>query len=132
MTLKAQLTISLPSNDIEIGLFYSSSLDLDSESMNTFAKLAFKSAQDRKKPLLNLRIHSFGCPTCPVSVKQHSCLSDGKYCAFFQKVGDFLQTQLMPEDVAVETKYDIHGGDIVTEFSGRELMLSSLREKCSH
>lgn len=38
----------------------------------------------------------------------------------------------MPEDFNVETKYDIHGGDIVTEFSGRELMLSSLREKCSH
>ena len=132
MTLKAQLTISLPSNDIEVGLFYSSSLDLDSESMNTFAKLAFKSAQDRKRPLLNLRIHSFGCPTCPEGVRQHSCLSDGRYCAFFPKVGDFLQTQLMPEDFAVETKYDIHGGDIVTDFSGRDLMLSSLREKCSH
>ena len=132
MTLKAQLTISLPSNDIEVGLFYSSSLDLDSESMAAFAKLAFKSAQDREKPLLNLRIHSFGCPTCPVGVRQHSCLSDGKYCAFFPKVGDFLQTQLMPEDFAVETEHDIHGGDIVTDFSGRELMLSSLREKCSH
>lgn len=47
VTIKAQLTISQPTNDIEIGLFYSSSLDLDSASMNTFAKLAFKSAQDR-------------------------------------------------------------------------------------
>ena len=44
VTLKAQLTISTASNDIEIGIFYSSSLDLDSESMNAFAKLAFKSA----------------------------------------------------------------------------------------
>ena len=63
--VKAQLTMSLPSNDIEVGIFYSSSLDFDSKNMETFSELAFKSAKSRKEPLLSLRIHSFGCPLCP-------------------------------------------------------------------
>lgn len=38
----------------------------------------------------------------------------------------------MPEDVDMDYRYNLEPGDIVIDFSGRELMLSSLREKCSH
>ena len=37
----------------------------------------------------------------------------------------------MPEDMEVDMGYG-DGGEIVIDFSGRDLMLSSLREKCSN
>ena len=38
----------------------------------------------------------------------------------------------MPEDMEVDLGYDLEAGEILIDFSGRDLMLSSLREKCSH
>ena len=88
VVMRASLTIAKPDNEIEIGLLYSSSLDLDSQSMQSFTHLALESAKTRKKALLDLHIHTFGCPYCPKQIRQANCLSDGKYCAFFPKVGD--------------------------------------------
>ena len=41
-------------------------------------------------------------------------------------------TQLMPEDMNVDFGFGDEEDEIVIDFSGRDLMLSSLREKCSH
>ena len=45
--MRASLTIAKPDNEVEIGLLYSSSLDLDSNSMNSFTHLALESAKTR-------------------------------------------------------------------------------------
>ena len=45
--IRASLMISNPKNEIEIGLLYSSSLDLDAQSLEAFTTLAQKSAVDR-------------------------------------------------------------------------------------
>ena len=45
--IRASLMISNPENEIEIGLLYSSSLDLDAQSLEAFTSLAQKSAIDR-------------------------------------------------------------------------------------
>ena len=45
--IRASLMISNPNNEIEIGLLYSSSLDLDAQSLEAFTTLAQKSAIDR-------------------------------------------------------------------------------------
>ncbi len=87
--MRASLTIAKPDNEIEIGLLYSSSLDLDSNAMQAFTTMAKESAQSRHKALLDLHIHTFGCSICPPAIKEEACVSDGKYCAFFPKVGDF-------------------------------------------
>lgn len=65
VVMRAALTIARPDNEIEIGLLYSSTLDLDSQSMNSFTHLALESVKSRKKALLDLHIHTFGCPYCP-------------------------------------------------------------------
>ena len=65
VVIRASLTIAKPDNEIEIGLLYSSSLDLDSTSMEAFTTLALESAQARQKALLDLHIHTFSCLGCP-------------------------------------------------------------------
>ena len=48
-------------------------------------------------------------------------------------MGDLSQKMLMPEDFKASSSSSTEqGAEIFAEFSGRELMLSSLREKCSH
>lgn len=42
--MRASLTIAKPDNEIEIGLLYSSSLDLDALSMQAFTSMALESA----------------------------------------------------------------------------------------
>ena len=69
VVMRASLTIAKPDNEIEIGLLYSSSLDLDSQSMQSFTHLALESAKTRKKALLDLHIHTFGCPYCPKQIR---------------------------------------------------------------
>lgn len=96
--MRASLTIAKPDNEVEIGLLYSSSLDLDSESMNSFTHLALESAKTRQKALLDLHIHTFACPYCPEEIRETNCLSNGHYCAFFPKVDDLQQELMDPED----------------------------------
>lgn len=114
--MRASLTIAKPDNEIEIGLLYSSSLDLDAASMMDFSTMALESAQTRHKALLNFHIHTFGCPMCPQEIKNENCLSDGKYCTFFPKIGDLEQIILDPEDYDdKKPKF----GLAETEFTGR-------------
>ena len=125
--IRASLIISNPNNEISIGLLYSSSLDLDSQSLDAFTTLAQKSAVDRKKALLDLHIHTFSCLGCPKEVKEINCLSNGKYCAFFPKEGDIMIEHKNPEDYKSQTYVSFWA-----DFTGRELLISSLEEKCYH
>ena len=68
VVMRASFTIAKADNEIVIGLLYSSSLDLDSASMESFETIALESAKDRQKALLDLHIHTFGCPTCPEQI----------------------------------------------------------------
>ena len=135
--MRASLTIAKPDNEVEIGLLYSSSLDLDSESMNSFGHLALESAKTRRKALLDLHIHTFACPYCPQEIRETNCLSDGNYCAFFPKVDDLMLEMLDPEDFTTDNidknnPGQNSDGDVIADFSGRELLLSSIEEKCFH
>ena len=47
VVMRASLAISKPDNEIDIGILYSSSLDLDSRSMRAFTSLALESAKTR-------------------------------------------------------------------------------------
>ena len=89
--MRASLTIGKPDDQMKIGLLYSSTLDLNSESMNSFADLAWESVKNRHKPILDLHIHTFACPSCPQAIKESNCVSDGNYCAFFPKAGTAAQ-----------------------------------------
>lgn len=87
--------------------------------------MALESALNRKKALLDLHIHTFGCLTCPSEVKNEACISNGKYCSFYPKVGNYFDSEDLkdaPKDLRVST----------TDFSGRELIESSIYEKCYH
>ena len=131
--IRASLEISNPNNEIQIGLLYSSSLDLDSQSLEAFTTLAQKSAVDRQKALLDLHIHTFACPNCPKEIKEKNCLSNGNYCAFFPKEGDIMTEGKNPEDY--DNKHPETSGNLVSawgDFTGRELLIASLEEKCYH
>ena len=65
VVIRASLTIAKQDNEIQVGILYSSSLDLDSSSMQSFTTLALESAQSRQKALLDLHIHTFSCTVCP-------------------------------------------------------------------
>ena len=79
-------------------MLYSSSLDLDSSSLSSFAELALESAKTRQKALLDFHIHTFSCKTCPQAIREENCLSDGQYCAFFPKYNTLEMEMLDPED----------------------------------
>ena len=66
---------------------------------------------------------------CPDPLKIDNCLSDGKYCAFFPKVEDEYLYQSDPEDYGAYNNID---GNISGDFSGRQLLMSSIAEKCYH
>lgn len=100
--VRASLTISKPDNEIQIGILFSSSLDLDAASMQSFTELALESAKTRQKALLDFRIHTFSCPFCPDMVIEENCVSNGDYCAFFPKQSDYEQEMLDPEDYEMD------------------------------
>jgi len=130
--MRAELSIENHDDDIKIGLLYSSSLDLDAHAMETFSDLAFKSVISRKKPILDLHIHTFACPSCPQVVKEEDCLSDGQFCAFFPKNGDFIHNSLDTEDYMLDNASPLDSTELEMDFSGRQLLISSLRERCHH
>lgn len=67
---------------------------------------------------------------------RENCVSYGAYCAFFPKVGDIEQTMLDPEDYEMdntpEDKLNLTNADQFTDFTGKELIIASLYEKCYH
>lgn len=70
--------------------------------MNSFTHLALESAKTRQKALLDLHIHTFGCPYCPQEIREANCVSKGKYCAFFPKVDDLRMEMMDPEDFQMD------------------------------
>ena len=101
--------------------------------MFAFTNLALASAKTRSKALLDLHIHTFACPYCPEPIREENCLSNGQYCAFFPKVGDLALEISDPEDFEMDNrpKQSINS-DVQAEFTGRELLLASLHERCYH
>lgn len=93
--------------------------------MDTFARLAYDTASTAHESLITLRIHTFACPSCPDFIKEEACLSDGLYCAYSPKRNDFWVEQKDSEDIAPTS-------NTLYYFTGRELLLSSLQEKCLH
>jgi len=83
--LSSKLTLQV-ADKVELGLFYSSSLDLNAEEIKLFSKLILnKEKGEGIKELIIPRIHTFSCPTCPEFIQKKNCLSKGRYCAFFPK-----------------------------------------------
>jgi hypothetical protein len=72
-------------NTVEVGFFYGSPLDLNSDELNLFGEFIFKTNKDYFQSVIVPRIHTFECPTCPKFAQKRDCLSRGKYCAFFPK-----------------------------------------------
>ena len=46
---------------MEVGLTYSSTLDLDADKLSDFTTMALDSAKTRQRALLDLHIHTFNC-----------------------------------------------------------------------
>lgn len=127
--LSAELIISRPDNSIEMGVFWGSSLDMAQYSLEAFSELvAQHMANNATETLLKPHVHTFACPTCPKAIKTENCLSNGQFCAFFPKLGDISQEDLDPEDYVVEAA---KSGKYSTDFTGRDLLISSLFEKCA-
>ena len=98
--------------------------------MKSFTGLALESAKMRKKALLNLRIHTFSCTDCPQKVKEETCVSNGKYCTFFPRIGDLtlanINSQSYAKNLAIYDQY------MANEVNGRDILMSTLNEKCYH
>ena len=65
-------------------------------------------------------------------IREKNCLSNGKYCAFFPKEGDIENEFKNPEDYE---KHPETSGNLVSfwaDFTGRDLLIASLEEKCYH
>ena len=130
VVMRASLTIANSDNDIQISLLYSSSLDLDAESMKSFTELALESAKMRKKALLDLRIHTFSCMDCSPEVKKQTCISNGKYCTFFPRIGDITLSNINSQNYA--KNLDIYNQLMNESVNGRDILMSTLTEKCYH
>lgn len=129
--LKAEQIISRPDNSIEMGIFWGSSLDVTEYTMEALNELVQQhSTSNTTDSLLSLHVHTFACPTCPKEIKEEDCVSNGAYCAFFPKHGDISQEDLDPEDYVVQEA--MFSSKISIDFTGRELLISSLFEKCAH
>ena len=103
--------------------------------MKAFTTLALESAKTRKQALLDLHIHTFSCVYCPDFLKEENCVSDGQYCAFFPRVGELSQEIIDPEDYEMDNQPkgdQLVDSDTIADFTGRELLISSLHEKCYH
>jgi hypothetical protein len=130
--LRAEFNIARPDNSVDLGVFWGSSLDLTILQMNELALMveAHKVTKTTADTLLSLHVHTFACPNCPKSIKEDECVSDGAYCTFFPKMGDMNAEDLDPEDKIVKESQTCRG--IMADFTGRDLLISSLYEKCSH
>ena len=80
--MQSELTIATSDGQVEIGMFYSSSIDLNLETLDLFKKLTYHE-NDRTTSLITPHIATFACPTCPDFIKKTECVSDGQFCAYF-------------------------------------------------
>ena len=95
--------------------------------METFSRLAYESVTTAHESSIELHIHTFACPLCPDFIKVEDCLSDGKYCAYFPKKNDYWIEDMDSED------YSQAQGDLeYADFTGRQQLLATLKEKCLH
>ena len=129
--MNASLAIHNKNNEVEIGLLYGSSLDLHAANLRAFSDIAYQSAKTRYKGLLKLRIHTFSCEGCPEEIKTENCVSHGKYCAFFPKDSNIEQDRIF-DDEKNGDQTATYTGDKKMDFTGRELLISSLQEQCYH
>ena len=128
--INASLEIHNDENEVEVGILYGSSLDLNAEELRAFTDLAFESAKTRQKGLMNFRIHTFACEFCPDEIKEQNCLSNGQYCAFFPKDSNVEQDKVFADEIGNNQKRPIASKQI--DFTGRDLLVASLYEKCFH
>lgn len=130
--LKAELIIAKPDNSIDLGVFWGSSLDMSQYTMEAFSQLVDAHQQNNTTDtLFSFHVHTFACPTCPKEIKQQDCVSNGAYCTFFPKMGDMSQEELDPEDYIIQEKKSARQ-KLQIDFTGRDLLISSLFEKCAH
>jgi hypothetical protein len=105
-------------NNVEVDLWYSSSLDLGMKLANEFSALSYSFTNDHaKKPLFTPRVATYSCQDCSQEIKDRNCVSDGAYCAYTPK---FVE------------EYGLSKPDSNFSLTGREIMIQSLREKCLH
>lgn len=104
--IKAQFEMSHPDNRVEYELWYSSILDVPSD---TVAQLGINQRALKDQALFTPRILTYACPQCSSELKQDSCLADGAYCAIFPAAK-------LPGPLA--------------NLKGRQMLEESLRERC--
>jgi len=107
VTVKVDLGLPNPDNRVEYELWFSSVFDLSTELI--------KEVADAQKPFQNNtlftpRIMTYDCETCPRSIREDSCVSNGRYCPFMPTHGQILEKQKNMKDV--------------------EVIKESIREKC--
>lgn len=104
------------SSNIDVDLWYSSTLDLGLKLSDELAALSYSFKNNHgTKPLFTPRIATFPCQECSELFKQENCMSDGLYCPYTPKFFD---------------EYKLRNSEF--EFSGRDILLQALREKCLH
>ena len=74
--------MSNPDNRVEYELWYSSILDLTSDSIKELGEYQKPFGKDA---LFTPRIITFSCENCPKYIKEENCVSDGKYCPYRAK-----------------------------------------------
>ena len=73
------------SAQVDVDLWYSSTLDLGLKLSDELAALSYSFKNDHSKPLFTPRIATFACPDCAAEFKKENCLSDGLYCPYTPK-----------------------------------------------
>ena len=87
--MKVTTSQSSLQNNVEVDLWYSSSLDLGLKLSDELAALSYSFKQDHtSKPLFTPRIATFSCLGCSEEFKDQQCLSEGAYCAYTPKFYD--------------------------------------------
>lgn len=104
------------SGSIDVDLWYSSTLDLGLKLSDELSALSYSFKNNHgTKPLFTPRIATFECRNCSETFLQENCMSDGLYCPYTPKFFD---------------EYKLQNSEF--QFSGREILLQALREKCLH
>lgn len=114
--LKLSTSVRNEDNQVNVDLWYSSTLDLGLKLSDELAALSYSFHNDHQtKPLFTPRIATFSCPDCAYQFKEENCLSDGKYCSYTPKFFD---------------EYKLQNPEF--EFTGRDILIQAIREKCMH
>jgi hypothetical protein len=84
--LKVSTELITVGEQVEVDLWYSSTLDLGLKLSDELSALSSSYKSDHtKKPLFTPRIATFSCPECPQDFKTLNCLSNGTYCSYTPK-----------------------------------------------